>query len=103
MTARIFTFHCLPAAALVIAGCLCSVSIHAAETSSEASSSSKVHPVAETKKAAKEIGKGVKKTTKVIGHATRDATKAIGHAARDVTREIGHATRDGVKELKKKD
>ena len=57
------------------------------------------HPVAEGKKAAKDIGHGVKKGTKVIGHAARDGTRAVGHKTREVTREVGHAFRDGAHEV----
>ena len=55
----------------------------------------KVHPVAETKKAAKAVGHATRKTTKAIGHTTKKTTKAIGHGTRKVTRDIGHAFRDG--------
>jgi hypothetical protein len=60
---------------------------------------STVHPVDETKKAAKAVGQGVKKTGKVIGHGFRDGARAIGHGTRKVTRDIGHAFRDGAHEL----
>lgn len=56
---------------------------------------SKIHPVDETKKAAKAVGHGVKKTTTAIGHGFRDGARAIGHGTRKVTRDIGHAFRDG--------
>lgn len=61
--------------------------------------SSGVHPVAATKKAAKEVGHATKKTTKAIGHGFRDGARAIGHGTRNVTRDVGHAFRDGAHEL----
>lgn len=61
--------------------------------------SSKVHPVDETKKAAKAVGHGVKKTTTAIGHGFRDGARAVGHGARNVTREVGHAFRDGAHKI----
>jgi hypothetical protein len=60
---------------------------------------SKVHPVDETKKAAKAVGHGVKKTTKVIGHGFRDGARAVGHGAKKVTQEVGHAFRDGAHKI----
>lgn len=59
----------------------------------------KVHPVAETKKAAKAVGHATRKTTKAIGHGFRDGARAIGHGTRNVTRDVGHAFRDGAHEL----
>lgn len=59
----------------------------------------KVHPVAETKKAAKAVGYATKKTTKAVGHTTKKVTKAVGHGTRKVTRDIGHAFRDGAREV----
>jgi len=61
--------------------------------------SSKVHPVDETKKAAKAVGHGAKKATKVIGHGFRDGARAVGHGAKKVTREVGHAFRDGAHKI----
>ena len=62
-------------------------------------SASTVHPVAETKKAAKAVGHGVKKTGKVVGHAFRGGARAIGHGTRKVTRGVGHAFRRGAHAL----
>ncbi|MGZ3254417.1 MAG: hypothetical protein ACXU7D_08950 [Burkholderiaceae bacterium] len=83
---------------MTIAACLFSASVYAAEESGSAGSD-KVHPVAETKKAAKGIGHGVKDSTKVIGHGVRDGTRAVGHKTKEVTREVGHAFRDGAHEV----
>jgi len=91
----------LSATLIAIATCLFTLSVYAAETSSDASSS-KVHPIADAKKAGKEIGHGVKKSTKVIGHGFRDGTRAVGHETKKVTKEVGHAVRDGVHEIEGK-
>lgn len=87
---------------IAIAACLFTVSVYAAESSNDSSggaSSGKVHPVAEAKKAGKEIGHGVKKSTKIIGHGFRDGTRAVGHKTREVTKEIGHGTKKATKEV----
>lgn len=101
MTSRLTLWDSLPAALIALAACLFNISAYAAEASSN-DSSSKVHPVAATKKAAKAIGHGVKKTTKKIGHGFRDGARAVGHGTRDVTRKVGHAFRDGVHKTEEK-
>lgn len=83
---------------IAIAVSLFNLSAYAAEASSN-KGSGKVHPVGETKKAAKAVGHGVKKTTKVVGHGFRDGARAVGHGARNVTRGVGHAFRDGAHKL----
>lgn len=97
----------LPITVVAIATCLSATAVFAADSTGNADNSTSngtgtVHPVAEGKHAAKEIGHGVKKTTKVIGHAARDGTRAVGHKTREVTREVGHAFRDGAHELTEK-
>lgn len=77
---------------------LLNVSAYAAEEHGN-EGSSKVHPVDDTKKAAKAVGHGIKKTTTVIGHVFRDGARAVGHGARKVTRDIGHAFRDGAHKI----
>ncbi len=89
-----FPRKAIGATLIAIAACLVGVSASAAQASSD---DGKVHPIAETKKAGKAVGHGVKKTTKAIGHGTRDGARAVGHAARDTTRKIGHAFRDAGK------
>jgi hypothetical protein len=84
-----------------VAVCLFASSVFAAEASGDGGSG-KAHPVADAKKAGKEIGHGVKKTTKTIGHGFRDGTKAVGHETRKVTKEVGHTVRNGVHELEGK-
>ena len=92
---------------LAAAVSLFSMTAYAAGTTAD---DGRVHPVAETKKAAKTVGHATKKTTKAVGHTTRKTTKAIGHGVRDgtraighgtrkVTRDIGHAFRDGAREV----
>jgi|SRR5471032_3070549 len=83
---------------IAIAMSLFTASAFAADEHSN-NDSSKVHPVDETKKAAKAVGHGVKKTTKAIGHGFRDGARAVGHGARKVTREVGHAFRDGAHKI----
>jgi hypothetical protein len=91
----------LPANLMMITVCLFTVSVYAAEASADAGSG-KAHPVADAKKAGKEIGHGVKKGTKVVGHGFRDGTRAVGHETKKVTKEVGHAVRDGVHEIEGK-
>lgn len=83
---------------LLIAASLFATLAPAAEEA-EKSAATGVHPVDDTKKAAKAVGHGVKKTTTAIGHGFRDGARAIGHGTRKVTRDIGHAFRDGAHEL----
>jgi hypothetical protein len=85
---------------MLIAIALCSfqLSAHADDTSSN-ESPKKVHPIGETKKAAKAVGHGVKKTTKAVGHGFRDGARAVGHGTRNVTRGVGHAFRDTAHEV----
>ncbi|MES2319094.1 MAG: hypothetical protein V4631_16580 [Pseudomonadota bacterium] len=85
----------LPAILVAAAVSLCSASAYAHDP---VPNDGKVHPVAETKKAAKAVGHATKKATKAVGHTTRKTTKAIGHGTRKVTRDIGHAFRDGARE-----
>jgi hypothetical protein len=101
MNSRLSIRDQFPVALIAIAACLFNLSVHAAEASSE-SSSGKVHPVAEAKKAGKEIGHGVKKGTKAVGHGFRDGTRAVGHTTKKVTKDVGHAFRDGAHELEGK-
>lgn len=101
MGTRLLSCNRLAAAFMAGAMCMSVSSVFAAEASSD-TGSGKVHPVADAKKAGKEIGHGVRKTTKVIGHGFRDGTKAVGHGTRKVTKEVGHAFRDGVHELEGK-
>jgi len=61
-----------------------------------------VHPVDDSKKAAKAVGHGVRKTTRAIGHGFRDGARAVGHGARKVTRKVGHAFRDGAHKITNK-
>ena len=83
---------------VAVAMSLCAVSASAADEPDN-KASSKVHPVDETKKAAKAVGHAAKKTTRAIGHGFRDGARAVGHGARKVTREVGHAFRDGAHEV----
>lgn len=101
MTLRLSLGNHLSATMITIAACLLSASAYATEQANN-DSSGKVHPVAETKKAAKAVGHGVKKTTKAIGHGFRDGARAVGHGTRDVTRKVGHAFRDGVHKTEEK-
>ena len=94
MTSR--HLHQSALAAILIAAALSSLTVPARAADQPGDSSpSKVHPVDETKKAAKAVGHGVKKTATAIGHGFRDGARAVGHGTRKVTREIGHAFRDG--------
>lgn len=86
--------NALATISMVAAISLFTVPVYAADESS-GQSSSKFHPVDDTKKAATAVGHGVKKTTKAIGHGFRDGARAVGHGARKVTRAVGHAFRDG--------
>lgn len=70
--------------ALLLASCLLTASLQAAES----------HVMTETAAA-------VKKTGKAIGHGSRDITRQIGHGTRDASKAIGHGTRDIVREFKK--
>jgi hypothetical protein len=102
----------LSAVSIVLAMCMFSVAVHAADepTGSAGTGTGNGHPVAEGKHAAKEIGHGVKKSTKIIGHGFRDGTRAVGHETKKATKEVGHgakkstkvvghAFRDGTKEV----
>jgi hypothetical protein len=92
------TSRLIAAISMAFSMSLLAASAYASDQPSD-SGSGKVHPVAETKKAAKAVGHGVRKTTKAVGHGFRDGTRAIGHGTRNVTRDIGHAFRDGAHEI----
>ncbi len=87
-------------AAIVIAVALSLFSLSAfAGDDASRGGSGKLHPVDDTKKAAKAVGHGVKKTGTAIGHGFRDGARAVGHGAKKVTRDIGHAFRDGAHKI----
>lgn len=88
----------LPVILLLIALSSFATSASAGEEQSRGGSAG-VHPVDDTKKAAKAVGHGVKKTTTAIGHGFRDGARAVGHGTRKVTRDVGHAFRDGAHKL----
>lgn len=83
---------------ITVAVCLFNVSVYAAEADNN-DGSHKVHPIDETKKAAKAVGHGVKKTAKAIGHGVKKGALAVGHGAKEVTQKVGHAFRDGAHEV----
>jgi len=98
MTSRHVYQHAVATILVAALMSLCAVSASAADEHNN-EGSSKIHPVDETKKAAKAVGHGVKKTGTAIGHGFRDGARAVGHGARNVTREVGHAFRDGAHKL----
>jgi hypothetical protein len=97
MTTRLLPQQGFATLLIAAALCVCSVSAYATETSG--GDTSKPHPVAATKKAAKSVGHGVRKTTRAVGHGFRDGARAVGHGTRDVTRKIGHAFRDTARSI----
>jgi hypothetical protein len=98
MTFRLLPSNGLTAILVATAISLFSLSAYAAAATDD-DGSNKVHPVAETKKAAKAVGHGTRKATKAVGHGFRDGARAVGHGTRNVTRSIGHAFRDGAREI----
>lgn len=94
MASRYIRRQAFAAISMAIAMSLLTISAYAADAPDN-QGSGKIHPVDETKKAAKAVGHGVKKTTTAIGHGFRDGARAVGHGTRKVTRDIGHAFRDG--------
>ena len=102
MTPRPLRRHQFRTILIAMVVCAFTLSAHADEASSN-DSAKKVHPVDDTKKAAKTIGHGVKKTTTAVGHGFRDGARAVGHGTRKVTRDVGHAFRDTAHEVAGKD
>ena len=99
MTPRYLHQNAAMAVVMVVALSAFSMPVFAAEEGAKKEDSGTLHPVDETKKAAKAVGHGAKKATKAVGHAFRDGARAVGHGAKKVTRDVGHAFRDGAHEL----
>ncbi len=87
MTSRHLHQNAFATILIAIAMSLFTISASASDEHSN-KGSSKVHPVDETKKAAK-----------AVGHGFRDGARAVGHGAKKITREVGHAFRDGARKM----